>query len=324
MQGISHHVPGLLLDQVYDDECQPVGTQAAGPDARRQTRSAPQRPDLAVPPGIRAVLSEALRAKPTHDWEEGNMNAATFVGEYDVTIVGLGPTGLTLAHLLGRRGLKVLALEREPEFYGNARAVYTDDECMRVFQAAGVAADVEADMLLDTPVQWVLEDGSVLSQLRRTDRPYGWAVSNFFYQPYLETKMERLLARYPNVTVTRGRELVNFVQDEDGVVVEYAASAGSQYAQPPAAAPKLSESARVRAQWLVACDGGRSGVRNSLGIKMAGKSFPEPWLVVDIKAKEGEDCFRHMPYFNFHCDPKTPTVSCPQPNGHHRFEFLLM
>src|SRR5271165_6876616 len=126
---------------------QPVGTQAAGPDARRQARSAPQRPDLAVPPGRRAVLSEALRAKPTHDWEEGNMNAATFAGEYDVAIIGLGPTGLTLAHLLGRRGLRVLALEREPEFYGNARAVYTDDECMRVFQAAGVAAELEADML---------------------------------------------------------------------------------------------------------------------------------------------------------------------------------
>ena len=53
---------------------------------------------------------------------------------YDVAIVGLGPTGLTLAHLLGRRGLRVLALEREPQFYGNARAVYTDDECMRVFR----------------------------------------------------------------------------------------------------------------------------------------------------------------------------------------------
>ncbi len=245
-------------------------------------------------------------------------------GNFDVAIVGLGPTGLTLAHLLGRRGLSVLAIEREPEFYGNARAVYTDDECMRIFQAAGVAADVEADMLLDTPVQWVLEDGSALAQLRRTDRPYGWAVSNFFYQPYLETKMERLLARYPNVTVLRGRELVNFAQDGEGVVVEHAESAGSRYGQAQAAPAKLSESIHVRAQWLVACDGGRSGVRTSLGIKMAGKSFPEPWLVVDIKAKAGEDCFRHMPYFNFHCDPKAPTVSCPQPNGHHRFEFLLV
>jgi 3-(3-hydroxy-phenyl)propionate hydroxylase len=65
-------------------------------------------------------------------------------------------------------------------------------------------------------------------------------------------------------------------------------------------------------------------VRSQLGIKMAGKNFPEPWLVVDIKAKNGANCFRHLPYFNFHCDPKRPTVSCPQPGGHHRFEFLLL
>jgi len=242
---------------------------------------------------------------------------------YDVAIVGLGPTGLTLAHLLGRRGLRVLALEREPQFYGNARAVYTDDECMRVFQAAGLAADLEADMLIDTPVQWVLEDGSVLSQLRRTDRPYGWAVSNFFYQPFLETKMEKLLERYPNVTALRGRELVSFSQDESGVVIQHAASAGTQYGQAPSTAAPSGEAVRARAKWLVACDGGRSSVRSRLGIKMVGKSFPEPWLVVDIKAKEGEDCFRHLPYFNFYCDPKTPTVSCPQPKGRHRFEFLL-
>ena len=57
---------------------------------------------------------------------------------------GSARPGLTLAHLLGLRGLRVLALEREPQFYGNARAVYTDDECMRVFQAAGVAADARS------------------------------------------------------------------------------------------------------------------------------------------------------------------------------------
>ena len=242
---------------------------------------------------------------------------------YDVAIVGLGPTGLTLAHLLGRRGIRVLTLEREPQFYGHARAVYTDDECMRIFQAAGLAAELEADMLLDTPVQWVLEDGSVLGQLRRFDRPYGWTMSNFFYQPFLETKMESLLSRYPRVTVLRGRELVDFRQDEDGVDVEHIASAGVQYSQAPAGAARSEAAARVRARWLVACDGGRSGVRGKLGIKMTGKSFPEPWLVVDIKAKDGADCFRHLPYFNFFCDPKAPTVSCPQPKGHHRFEFML-
>jgi 3-(3-hydroxy-phenyl)propionate hydroxylase len=244
--------------------------------------------------------------------------------EFDVAIVGMGPTGLTLAHFLGRRGLKVIALEREPEFYGNARAVYTDDECMRIFQEAGVAADLEADMVLDAPVQWVLEDGSVLGQLRRFDRPYGWTMSYFLYQPYFESKLERLLSRYPNVVTKRGRELIAFEQDNDWVSLKYAASKGSQYRQDAAPAADPVDVTQVRARWLVACDGGRSGVRSQLGIKMVGKSFPEPWLVVDIKAKDGADCFHHLPYFNFHCDPKRPTVSCPQPNGHHRFEFLVM
>jgi 3-(3-hydroxy-phenyl)propionate hydroxylase len=244
--------------------------------------------------------------------------------EFDVGIVGLGPTGLTLAHFLGRRGLRVIALEREPEFYGNARAVYTDDECMRIFQEAGVAAELEADMVLDSPVQWVLEDGSVLGQLRRFDRPYGWTMSNFLYQPYFETKLESLLSRYPNVQVMRGRELIAFEQDNEWVSFKHAASNGVQYGQASATAADPVEVKSARARWLVACDGGRSGVRSRLGIKMVGKSFPEPWLVVDIKARNGVDCFHHLPYFSFHCDPKRPTVSCPQPGGHHRFEFLVM
>ena len=243
---------------------------------------------------------------------------------WDVVIVGLGPTGLTLAHLLGRRGLKVLALEREPQFYGNARAVYTDDECMRIFQAAGIANDLDADMILDCPVQWVLKDGSVLGQLRRFDRPNGWTMSNFFYQPFLETRMEELLSRYPNVTAQRGRNVVGLDQSEDEVVIAHVPSEGTNYGEAGACAPTPQDATRVRARWLVACDGGRSFVRSSLGIKMTGKSFPEPWLVVDIKAKDGADCFRHIPYFNFYCDPERPTVSCPQPKGHHRFEFMLM
>jgi len=246
------------------------------------------------------------------------------VDAYDVVIIGLGPTGLTLAHLLGARGISVLALEREPQFCAHARAVYTDDECMRVFQAARVADELSADMVLDGPAQWVLGDGRVLAQFMPMARPYGWMASNFFYQPFLETKLEALLARYPNVTTQRGREVVGFVQDEGGVTVLHAASAGNGYSDAPVVAASGLQTETVRARWLVACDGGRSFVRTRLGIKMIGESFPEPWLVVDIKAREGKECFRHLPYFNFYCDPKHPAVSCPQPYGHHRFEFKLL
>jgi len=248
--------------------------------------------------------------------------------DYDVVIAGLGPTGLTLAHSLGQRGHRVLVLEREPKFYGNARAVYTDGECMRIFQSFGMADRLADDMLQDAPVQMVLPDGSVLFQIKNTRREHAWPANNFFYQPLLETALADGLAQYSNVTVLRGREVTRFDQDSGGVDVFHLACEGSEYARPaprPGVKPlPVPGEVRVRARWLVAADGGRSGIRAQLGIGMTGKNFPNPWLVVDIKGKDPADGLHHLPYFNFVCDPACPTVVCVQPNGHHRFEFMLM
>ena len=248
--------------------------------------------------------------------------------DYDVVIAGLGPTGLTLAHGLGQRGHRVLVIEREPKFYGNARAVYTDGECMRIFQSIGMADRLAADMLQDAPVQMVLPDGKVLFQIKNNRREHGWPANNFFYQPLLETALADGLARYPNVTVLRGREVTRFEQDAGVVDIFHVGCDGSEYRCPapqPGVKPlPVPGEARVRARWLVGADGGRSGIRAQLGIGMTGKNFPNPWLVVDIKAKDPADGLHHLPYFNFVCDPACPTVSCVQPNGHHRFEFMLM
>ena len=254
------------------------------------------------------------------------MNAAT--DSYDVVVVGLGPTGLTLAHCLGQRGHSVLVLEREPQFYGNARAVYTDGECMRIFQSFGMAERLAADMLQDAPVQMLLPDGQVLFQLKNTQRPHGWPANNFFYQPLLETALADGLARYPNVTrATRPRShALRAGRARRRRVPRRQRRLGLPRPAPqPGVTPApVPGELRVRARYLVGADGGRSGVRAQLGIAMTGKNFPNPWLVVDIKAKDPADGLRHLPYFNFICDPACPTVSCVQPNGHHRFEFMLM
>jgi 3-(3-hydroxy-phenyl)propionate hydroxylase len=241
---------------------------------------------------------------------------------YDVIVVGLGPTGLTLAHLLGRRGMSALVLEREPEFYGHARAVYTDDEAMRVFQTAGVADEVHADMTVDTAVQWVRRDGEAMIQFLPKGRPLGWPVVNFLYQPYLENKLEALLTRYPRIEVRRGREAVDFDQDATGVSVVHAASTGTSYGRSDSVVDPVTRET-ARAKYLVGADGGRSAVRLKLGIDMVGTSYPERWLVTDLAAKEGSDPFAHLPYFDFVCDPDRPRVSCPLPGRHHRFEFAL-
>lgn len=242
--------------------------------------------------------------------------------DHDVCVVGLGPTGLTLAHLLAQRGLSVLALEREPEYYGMARAVYTDDECLRILQNAGLADEVHAQMSIDLPVQWVRADGSVLARFHDPHRPQGWPTSNFLYQPFFESTLEQHLLGRAGVTIRRGRAVLHVDQDRSGVTVTHQQCTGSGYGRTE---PRLIDGTTetTSAAYLVAADGGRSTVRGQLGIEMTGKSFPQRWLVVDLRAKDGIDAFRRLPYFDFVCDPALPTVSCPQPAGRHRFEFML-
>ncbi|MGU7774824.1 bifunctional 3-(3-hydroxy-phenyl)propionate/3-hydroxycinnamic acid hydroxylase MhpA [Burkholderia sp. MR1-5-21] len=255
------------------------------------------------------------------------MNVAHQDDACDVAIVGLGPTGLVLAHTLGRAGHRVVVLEREPVFYGNARAVYTDDECMRIFQYLAVADELQARMMMETPVQLVRPDGTPITQYMPHKRPFGWPVINFFYQPYLETTLADTLSRYPNVDVRRGRELVDFTQDSDGVSLVHQATQEARFSDSNDARARVHgdpDPRPLRARYMVGADGGRSIVRTRLGIEMTGKSFPEPWLVVDLERKPGTDALRHLPYFNFVVDPKLPVVSCVQPDRFHRFEFMLM
>lgn len=241
---------------------------------------------------------------------------------YDVVVVGLGPTGLLLTHLLARRGLSVLALEQEPTFYGMARAVYTDDEVLRILQGAGVADEVHAQMITDVPVRWVRKDRSVLAQFENLARPQGWPISNFLYQPTFENALEQRLADLPSVTVRRGRAVVGFAQSDTGVRVTHAASTGTEYGRRAPALVDGSQESDV-ASYLVGADGGRSIVRTLLDIELEGRAFPQRWLVIDLKARAGADPFRALSGFDFVCDPQRPIVSCPQPDGRHRFEFML-
>ena len=57
---------------------------------------------------------------------------------FDVVIVGLGPTGGTLANLLAMNNLSILILEKESSIYNLPRAVHFDDEVMRIFHTIGI------------------------------------------------------------------------------------------------------------------------------------------------------------------------------------------
>src|SRR3974390_3947225 len=82
--------------------------------------------------------------------------------EFEVVIVGYGPVGATLAHLLGQHGVRTLILESETAIYHLPRAVHFDDEGMRVFQSIGVADRIAMRTLVSPGMRFVDAEGRLL------------------------------------------------------------------------------------------------------------------------------------------------------------------
>ena len=225
------------------------------------------------------------------------------VAHYPVAIVGAGPTGLTLANLLGLYGVRTLLVERHPGTVGEPRAVSIDDESLRTLQSAGLIDRVLPDVVQGYGVHYFSWSGREFARIEPTSLEYGHPKRNAFRQQLLEARLMEGLARFPDVEVRLSTELVRFVDDGARVALEAVGPDGP-----------LS----FTCDYLVGCDGGRSGVRESLGVVMRGDTFAERWLIVDLAGRP--DPFIHT---RTYCDPARPTIRLPGPHATVRYEFML-
>jgi len=108
------------------------------------------------------------------------------VPTYDVAVIGYGPTGATAANLLGRLGLKVVVIERDPDIYRRARAISTDEEVMRIWQSLGLSDRLQEDMLSDRPVAFVDAEGVPFAETTIAGRGCGHPPQQFIYQPMID------------------------------------------------------------------------------------------------------------------------------------------
>ncbi|OBG98492.1 FAD-binding monooxygenase [Mycobacterium sp. E3251] len=224
---------------------------------------------------------------------------------YDVAVIGYGPTGATAANLLGGMGLNVVVIERDPDVYGRARAISTDEEVMRIWQSVGLADRLQRDMLPDRPLAWVDADGVPFVETTMTSRGCGHPPQQFLYQPAVDHVLREGVARYPNVEVLLEHECLRVVN-------------GDSTAELMLADLRTDTFKRVKASYVIAADGGASPTRGQLGVGYEGRTYAERWVVIDtkvIREWDGHDRLR------FHCNPARPTVDCPTPLGHHRWEY---
>ena len=221
---------------------------------------------------------------------------------YDVAIVGAGPTGLTLANLLGLEGLSVLLVERHHTTVLEPRAVSIDDESLRTMQAAGVIDAVLPQVVPGYGSRYLTPAGKCFLTVMPTARPYGYPRRNAFRQPVLEQQLRDALGRFGNVHCRFGTELASFVQDAEGVDLVLRDERGGE---------------AIRADYLVACDGASSPIRKALGVSLLGETMPERWLIVDLENSPAE---RDTVVF---CDSRRPCIALPGPDLTRRFEFKL-
>jgi 2-polyprenyl-6-methoxyphenol hydroxylase-like FAD-dependent oxidoreductase len=140
---------------------------------------------------------------------------------FDVTIVGAGPVGLTLAGLLGRLGHRVCVIERFASVYPLPRAVRFDGEAMRIFQGLGIVDEIEHDIVAADHYVWYGADGEVIIDFDLTEpAPSGWSSAYSFWQPTLDRALEGAATRQDTVTVMRGWQAQAVRQAADRVELE--------------------------------------------------------------------------------------------------------
>lgn len=196
-------------------------------------------------------------------------------GEYDVIVAGAGPVGLSLTIDLGRRGVRCLIMERDPTTAPWPKMDRSNARTMELYRRLGLADRIRAlGYPADNPMDVILTRSMNEPPIARIEfpavaerrqaiaecmdgtlplEPYQ-LVSQNHIEPLLRTVAEE---ETPNTTVRYGLELVDFVQDADGVTVTALKADGTLQ--------------RFRCRYLVGTDGGSSTVRKKLGIRLEGR-----------------------------------------------------
>src|SRR5690348_2874251 len=148
-----------------------------------------------------------------------------------VLIAGAGPVGLSAANVLADAGVELLVLEAEPRLPENLRASTFQPPTLDLLARFGATAQ-----LID--MGWVAElDFGVLKG--DTEHPYRVQCEQYKLNQVLAARLGAARVRY-------GATVTAVEQEGDGVSVT------------------VNDVERLRAQYVIGADGGRSRVREAL------------------------------------------------------------
>ncbi|EON61505.1 hypothetical protein W97_00720 [Coniosporium apollinis CBS 100218] len=198
-----------------------------------------------------------------------------------VLVVGGGPTGLLLAHLLSKLGVRSLLVEKYPERLGAPKAHALSPRSLEICRQFGL--DTKAIRNLGTKradafwVNFVTNlSGERIGILpyERMDPAVLESTPEMIHnipQPSFEQFVAHVLSNDPQVEIRKGVAFVSCTQNENEVITTVEERA-------------TRNQFRIRSEHVIACDGARSQVRSQLGIESEGEDSYETMMTIHFNA----------------------------------------
>jgi 3-(3-hydroxy-phenyl)propionate hydroxylase len=225
-----------------------------------------------------------------------------------VLIAGGGPVGLTLAALLARQGVRSLVIEADPGYCTGSRAICISRRSQEILFTAGAGAALAAKALPWTGGRSYWRNQEVLHFHMPSEPTERFAPMVNIQQYHVEAFVHEALQRVPDLVQVAWSTRVTGVQPQaDGVDVEVEDAAGRR---------------RIRAAWLAACDGGRSTVREQLGLQFEGTQYEGRYVIVDI-VQETKRPVERLAWFDPPSNPGSTLLMHRQPDSVWRIDYQL-
>jgi 3-(3-hydroxy-phenyl)propionate hydroxylase len=198
------------------------------------------------------------------DQDRTGANAA----EHPVVIVGAGPVGLSLAIDLAQRGQAVVLLDDDDKIGDGSRAICFSKRSLEVWDRLGVGTRmVEKGVVWKTGKVFLGDSMVYQFDLQPEDGHRMPAFINL-QQYYAEAFLVDRVRQLPDIDLRWHNMVTGLEQHNDHAVLTIETPDGLY---------------RLRAQYVVACDGARSALRGMVGADFAGEVFEDQFLIADVK-----------------------------------------
>jgi 3-(3-hydroxy-phenyl)propionate hydroxylase len=226
---------------------------------------------------------------------------------HPVAIVGAGPVGLTAALELARHGVPSVVLDDKGTVNDGSRAICIARHSLEILQQLGVS-----DRFVRKALGWTHGTSYYRTQpVFRLEMPHS-DNERFFpmynlQQQYIEKFLVDQALQTPLIDLRWHSRVTGVAQDDAGVALEVQSLEG-HYA--------------LHADFLLAADGARSAVRQSLGLKLRGDAWEGRYVIADVQYESAYPTERRA-YFDPPANPGSTVLVHRQPDNIWRIDYQL-